>query len=433
MQHYASHDPSGGEHESLFPLLTMQLKTLAPLALLAAASAPAQDLYVGGPDGIIRKGHPVYGDFQFIGVCGGPIDSMALDGTNLFIGDTNGSIYHYDSTWDTVTYAFILTTDATSMLVRGDQLLVTSSTGEVLAVDKDTGDVLETMTAPAPISASLIRGTTLYVGSEWGVVYRRDLDDPSSDFSFFGTCGGPIESMAQDDQALILGDSTGAIYRIDFASGAVSATYGLGGDNTAMVYHQGDVLLTSSDGNLRRVDAVDGHQYRETGSPFNLQTMVLREEGVPGTGFCFGAVCPCGNDDGEAGCANSLGRGALLRGTGTSSVSADDLTLFATDVPPNKFGLFFMSAGQDAAKPIGDGLLCTKGAGGFHRFGMLMGDSFGFYNQSDLVLYSETNFGPNAQLTPGSTWQFQLWYRDEAGSCGTGFNTTNAYEVTFTL
>jgi len=413
----------------------MQLKTLTSLAVLAAASASAfaQDLYVGGPDGIIRRGHPVYGDFQFIGVCGGPIDSMVLDGVNLFIGDTTGNIYHYDAAIDSVTYAFTLATDATSLTLRRDKLLVTASSGEVLAVDKASGSVLDTMTAPVPISASLLQGSVLYVGSEWGVVYRRDLDDPASDFAFFGTCGGPIQSMAADDQALILGDTSGAIYRIDFATGGVSATYGLGGDNSAMVYHQGDVLVTSSDGTLRRVDAIDGHQHQETGSPFDLQAMVLRDDGKPGAGFCYGVVCPCGNDDAEAGCANSLGMGAYLRGTGSSSVSADDLTLFATNVPPKQFGLFFMSAGEAAPTTIGDGLLCSTGAGGFHRLGMLQGDSFGFYNQSQLVLYMQTNFGPNAQITPGSTWQFQLWYRDEAGSCGTGFNTTNAYEVTFAL
>ena len=38
--------------------------------------------------------------------------------------------------------------------------------------------------------------------------------------------------------------------------------------------------------------------------------------GIP---FCFGVGCPCGNDDPNAGCANSTGSGALLEGSGSAS------------------------------------------------------------------------------------------------------------------
>ena len=250
--------------------------------------------------------------------------------------------------------------------------------------------------------------------------------------SFFGTCGGPIESMAHDDQALILGDVSGAIYRIDFATGGVTANYGLGGDNTAMVYHQGDLLVTSSDGTLRRADAVTGRQHAQEASVFNLQAMVLREEETPGEGYCYGTICPCGNNDLNAGCENSLGVGGLLRGTGSSSVSSDDLTLFVANVPENQFGVFFMSTISATPTTIGDGMLCSTGIGGFHRFGMLNGGEFGFYDQTELTSYADSNFGPNAQLTAGATWQFQLWYRDPGGPCGAKFNTTNGYVVTFT-
>jgi hypothetical protein len=410
----------------------MRTQLLLSLALLASSAASAQDLYIGGPDGVILRGHPVFGDFQFAGICGGPIDSMVLDGEDLFIGDTTGNIYHFDSSAGFVNYAFTLSTDATGLVVKDGSLFVSASDGTVLEVDKVTGATLSTTVAPAPIEAMYLRGTMLYVGSNFGVVFRRDLTS-ADPFTFWGTCGGPIESMSSDDEALILGDVSGAIYRIDFVTGFVSANYGLGGDNTAMVYHQGDILVTSSDGTLRRADAVTGRQQQEDpASTFNLQAMVLREDSAPGEGYCYGLVCPCGNDDAQAGCESSIGVGASLRGTGSSSVAADDLTLFATNVPANKFGVYFMSTEGASATPMGDGVLCSSGSNGFHRFGLLHGGDFGFYGQTDLATYAGTNFGPNAQINAGATWQFQLWYRDPAGPCGSTFNTSNGYLVTFT-
>ena len=38
--------------------------------------------------------------------------------------------------------------------------------------------------------------------------------------------------------------------------------------------------------------------------------------------------------------------------------------------------------------------------------------------------------GPG-QITPGSTWYFQFWYRDPQGPGGTGFNTSDGLEVRF--
>ena len=34
-------------------------------------------------------------------------------------------------------------------------------------------------------------------------------------------------------------------------------------------------------------------------------------------------------------------------------------------------------------------------------------------------------------IVPGATWNFQGWYRDPAGPCGTGFNLTNGTSITF--
>ena len=34
-----------------------------------------------------------------------------------------------------------------------------------------------------------------------------------------------------------------------------------------------------------------------------------------------------------------------------------------------------------------------------------------------------------ASLAPGSTWNFQGWYRDPAAACGNGVNLSNALQV----
>jgi len=34
-------------------------------------------------------------------------------------------------------------------------------------------------------------------------------------------------------------------------------------------------------------------------------------------------------------------------------------------------------------------------------------------------------------LVPGSAWHFQVWFRDAAGPCGSGFNLSSALTVSF--
>ena len=57
-----------------------------------------------------------------------------------------------------------------------------------------------------------------------------------------------------------------------------------------------------------------------------LSPVVVVPGDEPGTPFCFGVGCPCGNDDPNAGCMNGTGQGALLTGSGSASISSDDLT-----------------------------------------------------------------------------------------------------------
>ena len=159
----------------------------------------------------------------------------------------------------------------------------------------------------------------------------------------------------------------------------------------------------------------------------------IPDECEPGTTaycFCPPTLAPCGNPDPTAGCRNSTGQGGLLSASGTTSVGADNLVLAATQLPAFQFGVLFMGPTNVAPVPFVDGLRCvappiyryalqTSGAGGVMTYG------------PGLVAYTVGNFPPAGWITPGSTWHFQVWYRDPFGPCAQGSNVTNAIQALF--
>ena len=148
------------------------------------------------------------------------------------------------------------------------------------------------------------------------------------------------------------------------------------------------------------------------------------------TPACFGTACPCGNDDPRAGCVNSTGHGALLTACGTSTVAADDLRMVMTGLPANEIGAVIMGP---AVMPMsfGDGTLCI-GGGAVYRFAFWYTRSAGqIVEGPGIIAYSEFVFPIAGHIAAGQTWTFQGWYRDPAGPCSAGFNTSNAVTVTF--
>jgi len=145
---------------------------------------------------------------------------------------------------------------------------------------------------------------------------------------------------------------------------------------------------------------------------------------------------PCGNDAPTGhfgGCFNSTGvKGILSPNGGGTSVSADDLVLVASNLPASQPGLFYMGGGQ-ALVLFGDGLRCVSpGTGGIYRYPISVGDPWGTVVMGPgIVQHSVMNFAPAGQIAAGQTWNFQYWYRDPAGPCGSSFNLTNGLAVTF--
>lgn len=123
---------------------------------------------------------------------------------------------------------------------------------------------------------------------------------------------------------------------------------------------------------------------------------------------------------------NSTGAAATIRALGSASLAQDQLLLVADDVVPASVGIFFY--GPVAAQaPFGQGFLCVGGgATGLARLPAEVSDAAG--RLSHLV-----DFGapPSAatQITAGSTWHFQAWFRDPP--LAPGFQTSDALSLSF--
>ena len=150
-----------------------------------------------------------------------------------------------------------------------------------------------------------------------------------------------------------------------------------------------------------------------------------------GTAYCSGdgsgTACPCNNGASQGqGCANSTGAGAILDADGSPSVAANDLALVATHLPPNVSALLIQGTRQargGAGVVFGDGLRCVGGT--IVRFPPRSSSASGM-----------ATFGPGLAAsggwTAGGTEDFQAWYRDNGGPCGSGFNLSSARSITFT-
>jgi hypothetical protein len=140
---------------------------------------------------------------------------------------------------------------------------------------------------------------------------------------------------------------------------------------------------------------------------------------------------PCGNIDNHGGCANSTGEGAIFGACGSGSVTTDDLAFELTHLPPLAFGLVYMGPAQ-AQAPFGDGLRCVgPGTLGFYRFPVKQADGTGSFMLGPGLAALSGSLPPGGQIQPGSTWNFQCWYRDPTGPCGSGFNLSNGVSVLF--
>ncbi|MCY3001817.1 MAG: hypothetical protein NTV21_08435 [Planctomycetota bacterium] len=122
---------------------------------------------------------------------------------------------------------------------------------------------------------------------------------------------------------------------------------------------------------------------------------------------------------------NSTGRAARLDWGGSVTAGVSDFRLVVTGAPANRLGLLAMGASATSI-PFGDGTLCV-GA-------QLPGSPEPLPLDADGRALRSFDFssplGLDSAVTLGSTWRFQVLYRDPA-SIGAGFNTTDMLTATF--
>lgn len=121
--------------------------------------------------------------------------------------------------------------------------------------------------------------------------------------------------------------------------------------------------------------------------------------------------------------ANSTGWPSKLGSTGSAYVSNNDFGLLANFVPEQEPGVFLMGTATNQM-PFGNGTLCVGGA-----VSRLAVDEVQFNVVETHLDVSDLN-SPASQISAGSTWHFQFWFRDTAGG-GAGFNLSNGLSVTF--
>ena len=166
---------------------------------------------------------------------------------------------------------------------------------------------------------------------------------------------------------------------------------------------------------------------------------------TPGHPTCRGQGCPCMNDSpvsAQAGCLNTTGSGGKLTGTGTpyseysvcpstSPPGLDTVTLTATGLPSNVFGIVFRGTTNlngGAGLPFGYGLRCCGGQ--ITRSGAQSSGAAGVMNFG----YPVTKLSVKTLSCAAVTYCYQVWYRDVPGGgplCAEPFNTSNAYEITW--
>jgi hypothetical protein len=120
---------------------------------------------------------------------------------------------------------------------------------------------------------------------------------------------------------------------------------------------------------------------------------------------------------------NGYGTAARILPAGSSSVSANNLSFVCQAFPGLNPGILIAGTAQTQV-PFGDGFRCVGGA--ILRLGASSA-------ANRIAIYAPNlAVGTGLQITPGTTWNFQAFYRDLTLPGGAGFNLTDAVAIPMT-
>jgi hypothetical protein len=332
------------------------------------------------------------------------VESVAIDGSTAMLGvpwyddgttQDKGAVFVFEEAggvWSQVA------------MLRPDSSLVFDYFGNSIALDEDRAVI----GCPA-------RTTGVGFSPGAAFVYERTGSGWALTAELQGSAGGDGFRFGQDvalegDRALVGASLAGP----PTESGA------------AYVFEYDGVSWTE----LARIQASEADNYDHFGQAVSLRGKVaaIARPWFDGPGTRTGAVTMWSIGNAENRCtsvANSTGSPATISHQGSVSVTTNNLRLVASALPPNQFGIFFYGA-NPAEIPFGDGFRCMSGQ--IFRYSPQSTQA----GSATKLLDLDAPPAEAGRVDPGSTWQFQFWFRDPAAG-GSGWNLTDALEITFCL
>jgi hypothetical protein len=275
-------------------------------------------------------------------------------------------------------------------------------------------------------------GNVLIVGAEFG---KSAGVATGAAYIYFRSGGTWIEVqklVPSDGQA---GDAFGISVALEgvYALVGARAADANGADSGAVYVFTRTPAGYIQTGKLLGPDSVAGDQLgHETGVQVAGSTALISSRFSAASGAFFGGSAYAFDLDDCLGTSycdvtpNSAGPGAEIRAAGIQSISGNDFTLISAGAIPNKVGLFFYGPNQIDI-PLGNGKLCV---GGVVRLNPpILADGAGTAVRPVDFTVFPAGSGAN-QITAGTTWNFQHWFRDQAAGPGQ-FNLSDGVSCTF--
>ncbi len=401
-------------------------------------------------------------------LAGPAVAGNSLSGNELFVGHSNAQILKGAPSGTPADWTTASSTPR-ALLAHGSNLLVGTADGQILRLDHDSGALLGSHSTGLAILDMAIHDERLLVSAGDNLIHVLDIDsgqelgsmhpnfplcsvEVTGDRVYSGSADGHVEYsvIGQDQWTTVVNQAPGAVTDLAFGGEVLYFT----SENCSSVFIMNDeesqairefvmyefptslavtgqsLLVGTSMAGIYDYDVpsffTNGVVW--VGAPI-ISMLVNHRESV-GNGYCAGEACPCGNNSQRGGCANSTGLGAQLKATGNVNTTLGDVDLQVSHLPVNSFALVFMGQGNGTSN-FGDGRLCVGGQSLF-RYPVRNTGAEGMIEELGVTQHSLDHFNSAGQISAGSTWNFQAWYRDTQGSCGSGFNTSNAWSLSFT-
>jgi WD40 repeat protein len=418
--------------------IPLRVGTALGLAALAAAPAQAQEgIVFGSQTTLIGEADPVTGEQTILGACGGIVSAVAVDDQQITISTTTGALYRKLASESFVSFWEQSPNDGTALTSVGGFLLVGGSDGTIQRYDYDQpGTTLLATLSFGGVEALAVHEWQLFVAGPFGSLF---VGDP-----LFGAlqplsaCTGDITAMVGfsdgPQDLLYIATADGSLWTFDIQTKSFTDFITLPQPATGLGVFGSDLVVGSADGIARRIQRQTGVVKQEYAVGVSIDALGMQPPAHFSNvaTFCSGSVCPCANDDADHSCATSQGWGTGAVFQGSTSVAADDLSIRVYDLPPNVVGRFYMGLGNISV-PFGDGKICV-GNGGYSsfRFPVVNTGPDGVLELGPgIVGFADANFELGL-ISAGELWNFQGWFRDAAGPCGSTVNTTQAFAVGFT-